>query len=55
MMGAIRLTNNDKVVVGLAGVMLGTSLASRGARGLRWHPVAISLALYVAGRVASQW
>lgn len=55
MNGGYSLTSSDKLVLGLLSVAIGTDMFRTAARKLGWQPIAITTALYVAGRVADLW
>jgi hypothetical protein len=54
-MDGLSLTSGDKLVIGLVGVAIGTGMFRQAARKLGWQPIAITMALYIAGRAADLW
>jgi hypothetical protein len=54
-MARLSLTDGELAVLGLASVAVGTVVFTGAARRLSWRPLAISLTLFGAGRIASLW
>ena len=50
-----QVSNRDLAFLGLVAVAVGTHVFTAEASKLGWKPIAISSALYVAGRLANQW
>lgn len=50
-----RANNVDLLVIGLVGVVVCTHVFTTAAQQLGWKPVAMSAALYLAGRSAELW
>lgn len=52
LMGAIRLSNTDKLVIGLVGTAVCSQMVRSSATRLGWTPIAVGSALYIASRAA---